>query len=63
MKCDKCNTSVMTRPLKRVNKKGVSGIWWCEPCIQENEPELYKNLKEDETSLERDLKEILAHEK
>lgn len=63
MKCDKCNTSVMKRPLKRVNEKGVSGIWWCETCIQENEPELYKNLKEDEASLESDLKEILGYQK
>jgi hypothetical protein len=59
MKCDKCNISVIERPLLRVNEKGVTGIFWCEPCIKENEPELHANLMEDETYFEKDLKNIL----
>jgi len=48
----------MDKSLVRVNKKGVDGIWWCEPCLQKHEPELYKNEKEDESDVEKVLKEI-----
>ena len=60
MKCKKCGISVMKAPLQRVNEKGVDGIWWCEPCIKLHEPELSKNIKEDETQVEKDLKNILG---
>jgi hypothetical protein len=60
MKCEKCGISVMKAPLQRVNEKGVYGIWWCEPCIATNEPELARNIKEDETQVEKDLKDILG---
>lgn len=42
----------------RVNPIGVDGIWWCEDCVKKHEPELYKNQKEDETPVEKVLKEI-----
>ena len=61
MKCQKCNCSVMDRPLQRVNEKGVDGIWWCEPCLETHEPELYKNTMEDESQVEKDLKDILTN--
>lgn len=60
MKCKKCGISVMKAPLQRVNEKGVDGIWWCEPCIEKHEPELARNIKEDETQVEKDLKDILG---
>jgi Zn-finger protein len=50
----------MKAPLQRVNEKGVGGIWWCEPCIEAHEPELARNIKEDETKVEKDLKDILG---
>lgn len=50
----------MKAPLQRVNEKGVDGIWWCEPCIEKHEPELARNIKEDETQVEKDLKDILG---
>lgn len=58
MKCQICNCSVMDKPLIRVNEKGIDGIWWCEPCLQKHEPELYKNEKADECDVEKVLKEI-----
>ena len=58
MKCGKCGTSVMKRPLQRVNEKGVAGIWWCEVCLKLHEPELYANTMEDQTPVEKTLKEI-----
>lgn len=58
MKCANCGLSVMKEPLKRVNEFGIKGIFWCEPCIEKYEPELAKNLKEDESNIEKDLKNI-----
>ncbi|HCY83097.1 MAG TPA: hypothetical protein DHV22_16590 [Xanthomarina gelatinilytica] len=60
MKCKKCGISVMKAPLQRVNEKGVDGIWWCEPCIEVHDRELARNIKEDETQVEKDLKDILG---
>ncbi|QEE49663.1 hypothetical protein FUA48_08715 [Flavobacterium alkalisoli] len=57
-KCEKCGVSVFDRPLQRINEPGVNGIFWCEPCIKENEPELYNNLMEDVTPVEKELKDI-----
>lgn len=56
--CNKCNVSVFERPLQRVNSKGEDGIFWCEPCIKNEEPELYRNMQEDKTDLEKDLEDI-----
>ena len=55
MKCKKCNISVFKRPLQRVNPIGEDGIWWCEPCLEEHEPELYNNTMEDKNDVEKDL--------
>ena len=57
-KCEKCGASVFGQPLQRVNPVGQIGIWWCEPCIARHEPELARNIREDETDVERDLKAI-----
>ncbi len=57
MKCAKCGVSVMNIPLERVNPKGENGIWWCHNCIKKHEPELFKNMKEDETEVEKKLKD------
>ena len=56
MNCVKCGVSVFKSPLKRVNSIGEDAIWWCEPCLRVYEPELYRNLKEDETNVEKTLK-------
>ena len=53
MKCAKCGISVMKRPLTRINEKGIAGIWWCWPCLKTHEPELYKNLKEEVSEVEK----------
>ncbi len=58
MRCAKCNCSVFDKPLKRVNQKGIDGIFWCEDCIKKHEPELYRNEMEDESKIEKDLKKI-----
>jgi hypothetical protein len=63
MKCAKCDCSVFKRPFKRVNPKGEKGIWWCEVCLLKNEPELYKNEMEDESPVEKTLKEICYGQK
>ncbi len=47
----------MDKPFIRMNPKGEYGIWWCEKCAEEYEPELYKNEKEDESDVEKLLKE------
>lgn len=58
MDCANCGTSVFNRPLQRVNPKGEDGIWWCEPCIEKEEPELARNIKEDKSQVEKDLEKI-----
>ncbi len=59
MTCPKCNTNtIYTHPFIRMNEKGVDGIFWCEPCCEEHEPELYSNEKDDETDVEKNLKDI-----
>lgn len=59
MRCNQCKVSVMLKPLRRVNPTGEDGIWWCDDCLEEHEPELFNNLKEDETQVEKDLKSII----
>ncbi|MGQ2982098.1 hypothetical protein [Flavobacterium sp.] len=54
-KCKNCGRSVDEGPLKRVNEIGITGIFWSEPCIKEHEPELYKNIMDDKTDVEKDL--------
>lgn len=56
MKCSKCGCSVFDKPFMRINPKGETGIFWCEDCIAEHEPELYKNNIEDEGQVVKDLK-------
>lgn len=56
--CEKCGISVFERPLIRMNPKGEIGIFWCEDCAKRFEPELYKNEREDESPIEKDLKKI-----
>lgn len=63
MACGKCGISVMIRPLQRVNKPGEAGEFWCEPCIGKHEPELLKNILEEESDAEKDLKAILYGDK
>lgn len=57
MKCAKCNVSADEKPFLRINEFGVDGIWWCEDCVKLHEPELYANLKEDESEVEGLLKD------
>ena len=54
--CDNCGVSVFVKPLHRVNPKGEIGIAWCEDCLKDKEPELARNIEEDETPLEKTLK-------
>lgn len=59
MTCQKCKkNTVFTHPFVRIDKPGpkAKGIFWCEPCAKECEPELYKNQKEDEGEVEKLLK-------
>lgn len=57
MKCKKCKVSVMEKPLQRVNKIGVVGIWWCWDCILKHKPVLYKKLKKNQSEVEKLLAE------
>jgi len=56
MNCAKCGISVFIKSLYRVNPKGEKGTWWCKDCLQKVEPELYKNIMEDEPRVLKDLK-------
>lgn len=58
MNCKKCGTSVFEKPLNRVNPIGEIAVWWCSDCIKKEEPELYDNIKEEETEIEKHLKDI-----
>lgn len=58
MTCPKCGSFVQDYPFMRVNEKGIKGIFWCEPCVQKYEPELYKNEIEDGGEVMKDLKNI-----
>lgn len=58
MDCAKCGISCMKKPLNRVNPLGVTGIFWCNDCIKKYEPELYKNIIEDEPQIVKDLENI-----
>ena len=51
---------MFTHPFIRMDKPGPKaiGIFWCEPCCREHEPEFYRNQKDDENCVERDLKEM-----
>lgn len=61
-KCNRCGIDVSKRPLMRINCMGIPGIFWCELCVKEQEPELYNNLKEDESDAEQTLKQIFYHD-
>lgn len=57
MKCPKCNTNtIVSHPFIRMNRKGETGIFWCEPCAKRNEPELFNNQIEDEGEVVKFLK-------
>jgi len=56
--CANCGISVELKPLQRINPIGENGIFWCEPCIEKEEPELYKNIQEDKNDVEKVLEEI-----
>lgn len=58
MKCSKCGVSIQNRILHRTNPKGqLDAGWMCEPCISKTEPELMKNIDEDEVL--QDIKSAL----
>jgi len=61
--CGKCGISVMIRPLQRVNSMGETGVFWCEFCIKCHEPELYKNIMEEESDVEKELKKMFYGKK
>lgn len=56
MNCAKCGISVFIKSLYRVNPKGEKGTRWCKDCLKKLEPELYKNIMEDELQVLKDLK-------
>jgi hypothetical protein len=59
MKCPKCNkNTVFDYPFVRMDEPGpkAKGIFWCEPCAEKHEPELYKNQIEDEGEATKLLK-------
>lgn len=56
--CANCQASVFKTPLVRINAKGEKGIWWCEACIKTDKFEVYMREKEQETPVEKLLKEI-----
>lgn len=48
MSCDKCGANPATDStvaLKRVNEKGVKGIWRCYPCFGLKKPTLVEVIK------------------
>lgn len=66
LKCPRCNTNTTdTHPFIRMDKPGPKavGIFWCEPCAEKSEPELYRNQKEDEGDVEKLLKKWSYGEK
>ena len=47
--CKKCGVACTSKMLHRTNPTGQSdGGWMCLECIESEEPELYKNIVEDE---------------
>lgn len=60
IKCPKCGCTPMERPFVRMDEPGpkAEGIFWCEKCCKEHEPEFYNNAKEDESQVEKDLKKM-----
>lgn len=53
--CDHCHSN--GNVLYRYNEPGADGIYWCEKCLKENEPELLKEHKEDAGDI---IKEALS---
>jgi hypothetical protein len=58
MRCVKCGCSVFDKPFMRTNPKGEIGIFWCEDCVKQEEPELYNNEIEEGGEILKDLKNI-----
>lgn len=50
----------MKRPFMRMDKPGPAavGVFWCEKCGKDAEPELYNNHIEEGGQVLKDLKEI-----
>ena len=49
MNCEKCGASVFDKTLHRTKPKGQPDAgWMCLDCIKALEPELAKNIKEDD---------------
>lgn len=56
MNCISCNCTHNDRPLFRTKPVGQpDGGWMCMPCLDNLEPELAKNTREDMSQLEKDL--------
>lgn len=48
MKCVICGVSVQKTILHRTNPKGqINAGWTCIKCIERDEPELAKNIKQE----------------
>lgn len=47
MRCAKCNISGSKAHLERVSPEGETPVLWCMKCIQLHEPELYRNILEE----------------
>jgi len=59
MCCQYCGVSVFNKPLKRISEIGKDAKWACESCLRRHEPELYKNIMEEENGVEKTLKKGL----
>ena len=46
MNCHNCNKSVSH--IIRTNPKGEIGVFWCEKCLKNKEPELFDNYKQED---------------
>ena len=57
-RCDKCNIHVEDRPLYRINQTGITGIFRCMPCIEQDQ-QLAGKVKKAMSPVETDLSEIL----
>lgn len=49
--CIVCNCSVIDKPLHRTQPKGQSPNFMCIDCIKKQEPELAKNILEEDYNL------------
>ena len=59
MTCPCCKKTDTYLLLIRVNALGEKGIFWCESCLKQNEPELHKNWQEDEAKLMKCIQKLI----